>query len=126
MSMAMGMVSPMVTVPQGLSRSAFTTTSASTEIRMIMIPRMATSATPPATGPISSRAICPSDLPLRRMEAQRMTKSCTAPPSTTPTRIHRAPGRKPNCAASVGPTSGPGPEIAAKWCPKVIHLLVGW
>ena len=24
------------------------------------------------------------------------------------------PGRKPNCAASTGPTSGPGPAIAAK------------
>ena len=43
-----------------------------------------------------------------------MTKSCTAPPRTTPTTIQIAPGRKPNWAASVGPTSGPGPAIAAK------------
>ncbi len=30
----------------------------------------------------------------------------------------RKPGAKPNCAASVGPTSGPAPAMAAKWCPK--------
>ncbi len=114
-SIAIGIERAMVTVPHGLSRSAFTTTSASTEMRMIMMPRIETSATLPATGPISSLAICPSDLPSRRIDAHRITKSCTAPPSTTPTRIQSAPGRKPNCAASVGPTSGPGPAIAAKW-----------
>ena len=27
--------------------------------------------------------------------------------------------------ASVGPTRGPGPAIAAKWWPNTIHLLVG-
>ena len=123
--MAIGIDKPIVTVPHGLSRSAFTTTSASTEIRMIMMPRMETSAVAPATVPISSLAICPSDLPSRRIDAQRITKSCTAPPSTTPTRIQRAPGRKPNWAASVGPTSGPGPAMAAKWWPNTIHLLVG-
>ena len=52
-----------------------------------MIPKIATSAVKPATGPISSFAIWPSDLPSRRMEAQRITKSCTAPPSATPTMI---------------------------------------
>ena len=31
-----------------------------------------------------------------------------------------------NCAASTGPMSGPAPLIAAKWCPKSTHLLVGW
>jgi len=36
-----------------------------------------------------------------------------------------APGRNPNWAASVGPTSGPGPAIAAKWWPKTIQRLVG-
>ena len=35
------------------------------------------------------------------------------------------PGRKPNCAASTGPTSGPGPAIAAKWWPKTIQRFVG-
>ena len=28
--------------------------------------------------------------------------------------IHNIPGKNPNCAASTGPTSGPGPAIAAK------------
>ena len=28
--------------------------------------------------------------------------------------IHSVPGRYPNCAASTGPTSGPGPAMAAK------------
>ena len=124
-TIAIGIVRPSVTVPHGLARSALTTTSASTAIRMIMIPSIATSAVKPATGPISSFAIWPSDLPSRRMDAQRITQSCTAPPSTTPTTIQRMPGRKPNCAASVGPTSGPGPAMAAKWWPNTIHLLVG-
>ncbi len=115
----------MVTVPHGLARSAFTTTSASTEMRTIMMPSTATSAVSPATGPISSLAIWPSDRPSRRVDAARMTMSCTAPPSATPTMIQSAPGRNPNCAASVGPTSGPGPAIAAKWCPKTIHRFVG-
>ena len=56
-SMAIGIDRPIVTVPHGLSRSAFTTTSASTEIKMIMMPRMDTSAVAPATVPISSLAI---------------------------------------------------------------------
>ncbi len=90
-----------------------------------MMPSTDTSATPPATGPISSFAICPSDLPLRRIDDARITKSCTAPPITTPIRIQSAPGRNPNCAARVGPTSGPGPAIAAKWCPNTTHLFVG-
>ena len=33
----------------------------------------------PATGPISVRAISASERPPRRVEAHRMTKSCTAP-----------------------------------------------
>jgi hypothetical protein len=125
MSIAIGMVSPMVTVPHGLALSAFTTTRARTEMRTIMMPSTATRAVKPATVPISSFAICPRERPLRRTEAARMTKSCTAPPSTTPTMIQSAPGRNPNCAASVGPTSGPGPAMAAKWCPKTIQRLVG-
>ena len=91
----------------------------------IMMPSTATSAVKPATGPISTFAIWPSVLPSRRTLAQRMTKSCTAPPRATPTMIQIAPGRKPNCAASVGPTSGPGPAIAAKWWPNTIHRFVG-
>src|SRR5688500_19225888 len=42
--------------------SDLTTTSASTEMSTIMMPSTATSAVKPATGPISSFAICPSDL----------------------------------------------------------------
>ena len=57
-SSAIGMVRPIVTTPHGLAASAFTTTSASTAMSTIMMPRIATSAVMPATGPISSRAIC--------------------------------------------------------------------
>ncbi len=40
-------------------------------------------------------------------------------------RIQRKPGRKPNCAASTGPISGPAPVIAAKWWPKSTQRFVG-
>ena len=66
MSSAIGIVRPTVTTPHGLSPSAFTTTSASTAISTIMMPSTAISAVNPATGPISSFAICPSDFPFRR------------------------------------------------------------
>ena len=55
-------------MPHGLALSAFTTTSASTAISTIMMPSTATSAVYPATGPISSFAIWPSDLPSRRID----------------------------------------------------------
>ena len=87
------MVAAMVNAPHGLPFSAFTTTSAITASMMIMISSTVISAEKPATLPISSRAIWPSDLPSRRMEANRMTKSCTAPPSTAPMMIHSVPGR---------------------------------
>ena len=93
MKMAMGMVAAMVNVPQGLPLSALTTTSATTASRMIMMSSTVTRAMKPPTLPISSRAIWPSDLPSRRMEANRITKSCTAPPSTAPMMIHSVPGR---------------------------------
>ena len=93
MNTAMGMVAAMVKVPQGLPFSALTTTSATTASRMTMIKSTVTRATKPPTLPISSRAIWPSDLPSRRMEANRMTKSCTAPPNTAPMMIHSVPGR---------------------------------
>ena len=113
-SSAIGMVAAIVKRPHGLSRSALTTTSASTASRMIMIAKMAIIAAMPATRLTSSFAICPSDLPSRRIDAHRTIMSCTAPPRTTPTMSQSVPGRKPNCAASVGPTSGPAPEIAEK------------
>ena len=34
------------------------------------------------------------------------------------------PGRKPNWAASTGPSSGPAAAMAAKWWPKTTNLLV--
>ena len=71
----MGRVHRMVNTPQGLSFSAFTTTSASTASRMTMMASTATMASSPVTGPVSSLAICPSDLPSRRMEPNRMMKS---------------------------------------------------
>ena len=43
-NIAIGIVSPIVTMPQGLDLSAFTTISASTASRTIMIPSTATSA----------------------------------------------------------------------------------
>ncbi len=124
MSRAIGIVHAMVKRPHGLSRSALTTTSASTASRMIMIAKIAIIAARPATGLTSSFAICPSDLPSRRTEAHRIKKSCTAPPSTTPAMSHRVPGRNPNCAARVGPTNGPAPEMAEKWWPKSTHFDV--
>ena len=117
-SSAIGIVHEIVNRPHGLSRSALTTTSASTASRMIMIAKIATMPATPATGFTSSFAIWPSDLPSRRIDAHRMTKSCTAPPSTTPTISQIVPGRKPNCAASVGPDqragAGDGREVVAE------------
>ena len=92
-SRAMGIVQAMVNSPHGLALRAFTTISASTASRMIMIARMATIAARPATGFTSSFAIWPSDLPSRRSEQHRMVKSCTAPPRTTPAISQRVPGR---------------------------------
>ena len=87
------MVAAMVKVPQGLPFSALTTTSATTASRITMISSTVISAAKPPILPISSRAIWPSDLPSRRMEQNRITKSCTAPPSTAPMMIHSVPGR---------------------------------
>ena len=56
-SSAIGIVLAIVNRPQGLPRSALTTTSARTARRMIMIARMATIAASPATGFTSSFAI---------------------------------------------------------------------
>ena len=69
------------------------TTNANTARRIVMMARMATIPMIPATGFSSSLTICASDFPSRRMELNRITKSCTAPPSTTPIRIHSVPGR---------------------------------
>ena len=89
------MVIAIENVPQGDSASAWTTTSASTASRMIMIEKTAIRAATPPTGPISSRAIWPRLLPSRRMEKKSVTMSCTAPAKITPTMIHTVPGRNP-------------------------------
>ena len=52
----------------------------------------------------SGRATCRRGASTR----QRITKSCTAPPKITPAISHIVPGRKPNCAASVGTDQRPG------------------
>ncbi len=105
----------MVNVPQGLFASAFTTARPSPASATMMMKMMANEAARPPTGPISSFAICASDRPRLLTDAARITMSWTAPPKADPIRIQRKPGRYPNCAASMGPMSGPAPAIAAKW-----------
>ena len=92
-STAIGMVANTVAVAQGLCFIAFTTTSPSTAIRMIMIVSVPMIAARPPTGPSSSRAIWPRLRPSRRVDRNRMVMSWTQPPSTAPTRIHSVPGR---------------------------------
>ncbi len=58
-----------------------------------MMASTANSATIPLSLLTSSRAICPSDLPLRRMEPASTVKSCTQPPSTAPMISQSVPGR---------------------------------
>jgi len=60
--------------------------------------RIAAVEAPCATEPISRRAISERGAAPWRTEANRMMKSCTAPPSAAPRRIQIAPGRYPNCA----------------------------
>ena len=93
MNSAMGMVAPTVNTPHGLSASACTTTSASTASKITRMARIASNAMSPAGVFNSSLTIWPSDLPSRRIEQNKTVKSCTAPPSTTPIRIHSVPGR---------------------------------
>ena len=102
------MVADNVNSPHGLSRSAFTTTSASTASKMIMIAKMATMPAMPATLFTSSFAICPSDLPSRRIDAHRITKSCTAPPRTTPTMSQMRAGQEPELRGQRRPDQRPG------------------
>ena len=89
MNSAIGTVAPMVKVPQALSAKALTTTLPMAAMAMVTMNRMAKPVIMPLVVPISTRAISASERPSRRMEAVRITKSCTAPPSTTPIRIHR-------------------------------------
>ena len=73
--------------------SALTTIRASTASSIRVMARMPTIATQPAAGPSSARIMSPSERASRRVDRNRMTKSCTAPAKITPTRIHRVPGR---------------------------------
>ena len=93
MNRAMGIVMATEKVPQGEPARALTTTRASTANKMIMMLTTATSAATPPTTPISSRAIWPRLLPLRRIEKKSVTMSCTAPAKTAPTMIQIVPGR---------------------------------
>ncbi len=54
--------------------------------------RMATEAVPPASEPISTRAISASERPLWRTLAASTSMSCTAPARQTPTTIQISPG----------------------------------
>ena len=87
------MVAATVDVAQGLCFMALTTTKPSTAIKIIIIKKVPISAAAPPIGPISSRAICPKLRALRRVEKNRVTISCTAPPNTAPIKIHKVPGK---------------------------------
>lgn len=93
MNRAIGMVQPIENTPQGLSASALTTIRASTARTIIIMTKTTTIAMAPPTGPISSRAICPIDLPPRRIEKNSTSMSWTPPATTTPKMIHMVPGR---------------------------------
>src|SRR3712207_9025594 len=75
MRSAMGIVIAMENEPHGDSARARTTTRASTASRMTIIERTAMSAAAPPTGPISSRAICPSVFPFLLIEKKSVVMS---------------------------------------------------
>ncbi|MCY1215097.1 hypothetical protein D9M72_269350 [compost metagenome] len=93
MNSATGIVAATVKLPHGDSASAFTTIRASTARMMIMIMKVPNSAIMPGTTPISCLTRSPSERPSRRVEMNRMMKSCTAPANTTPASTHSNPGR---------------------------------
>ena len=125
MKTASGIVAPIVKSPHALSASALTTTMPRPASAMTTMKITAMEAVMPAIGLISVRAISPSDRPPRRVEPQSTVMSCTAPARQQPATSQMNPGANPNCAASVGPTSGPAPVMAAKWWPKSTHRVVG-
>jgi len=64
----------------------------------------------------------------KRLFPSRRTKTAgSRSPARTrqqpPSRIHNVPGRYPNCAASTGPTSGPGPAIRGKMIVRTPPLV---
>src|SRR5258708_5605178 len=114
MKIAIGIPPPTVNPPHGLSETAFTTPPPTPASVTSKISSTANIATNPVNSLTSVRATSASDLPLCRTEATSTIKSCTQPASTAPINIQRNPGANPNCAASVGPTSGPTPAISAQ------------
>ena len=128
MNTAMGIVAKIVNVPHGLPLSALTTTSATTARRTIMIRSTVSSAVKPPTGPISSRAISPSDLPSRRIDAKRMTKSCTQPAEhraeDDPQRARQVAELRRQRGADQRARPGDGREVVAEDDPLVGRLEV--
>ena len=114
MNIPMGIVMAMVNVPQALSASALTTMMPRPASAIVRMKRIATVPATPATGPISIFTRSARDLPPRLVDAHSTIESCTAPARHTPATSQISPGAHPNCAASIGPTSGPAPVIAAK------------
>src|SRR5436190_18983827 len=90
---AIGIVIASVNVAHGEVFSAFTTTSATTPNKIIKIASTASCAMNPPRFPTSSRAISPNDFPLRRIEQNKITKSCTHPANAAPAINHNVPGK---------------------------------
>ena len=93
MSMAMGMVMTTMNKDQGALCMALMQASERPARVRTRMQSTAMPATVPVTGPTSRVAMAARLCPLWRTEANRMTISCTAPPSTQPIRIQSAPGR---------------------------------
>jgi hypothetical protein len=93
MNRAIGMVAITVKEPHGEPVRAFTTISASTARMITMIMKVPNRAMTPGISPISDLIRSPSERPSRRIDMNSTMKSCTAPASTTPDRIHSMPGR---------------------------------
>jgi hypothetical protein len=92
-SSAIGIVIASVKVAHGDDFSAFTITSATTPSRMIMMASTAICAMNPPRLLTSSRAISPRVFPSRRIEQNRMMKSCTHPANAEPAISHSVPGK---------------------------------
>ena len=67
--------------------------------------------------PSTSSMTEPMDLPSCRTERKSVTMSCIEPTKMQPRTIQSATAAQPNSAARTGPTIGPAPAMAAKWCP---------